>query len=154
MIVWFNGELLPIEEAGVSPLDHGLVVGDGVFETLRVYDGQPFAWNRHLARLQQSAAGLGLDVPDVATLRAASDAVIARNGLREARLRITITGGPAPHEDARAGTHDAKRPIGPRGVDGHTGASAARTCALNHARPWHPRTAVRLSGCNLGPIPE
>jgi branched-chain amino acid aminotransferase len=102
VIVWFNGELVPIEEAGVSPLDHGLVVGDGVFETLRVYGGQPFAWTRHLARLQQSAAGLGLDVPDIATLRAASDAVIARNGLREARLRITVTGGPAPPGSRRA----------------------------------------------------
>jgi branched-chain amino acid aminotransferase len=102
VIVWFNGELVPLEEAGVSPLDHGLVVGDGVFETLRVYDGQPFAWTRHVARLQQSAGGLGLDVPDVATLRAAADAVIARNGLREARLRITVTGGPAPPGSRRA----------------------------------------------------
>jgi branched-chain amino acid aminotransferase len=102
VIVWFNGELVPLEAAGVSPLDHGLVVGDGVFETLRVYDGQPFAWTRHLARLQSSAAGLGLDAPDAGTLRAAADAVIARNALREARLRITVTGGPAPPGSRRA----------------------------------------------------
>jgi branched-chain amino acid aminotransferase len=102
VIVWMNGALLPLEEAGVSPLDHGLVVGDGVFETLRVYDGVPFAWTRHLKRLHASAAGLGLAAPDESSLRAASDAVLAANDLREARLRITVTGGPAPPGSRRA----------------------------------------------------
>ena len=50
----------------ISPFDHGLLVGDGVFETLRVYDGVPFAWRRHLERLARSAGGLGLDVARVA----------------------------------------------------------------------------------------
>jgi branched-chain amino acid aminotransferase len=80
----------------VSPLDHGLLVGDGVFETLRVYDGVPFAWTRHHERLAVSAAGIGLDVPPSADLRAAADAVLAANDLRDARLRITVTGGVAP----------------------------------------------------------
>jgi branched-chain amino acid aminotransferase len=71
-------------------------VGDGVFETLRVYGGVPFAWTRHFERLGASARGLGLAVPDEATLRAASDAVLAANDLVEARLRITVTGGEAP----------------------------------------------------------
>jgi len=102
VIIWFNGELVPLETAAVSPLDHGLVVGDGVFETLRVYDGTPFAWTRHLARLRSSADGLGLVAPDATVLRKAADAVIAENSLREARLRITITGGPAPPGSRRA----------------------------------------------------
>ena len=55
-----NGELLPDDEAKVSVFDHGLVVGDGVFETIKVAAGQPFALSRHLARLARSAAGLGL----------------------------------------------------------------------------------------------
>ena len=63
MIVWMNGALTSLEEAAVSPLDHGLVVGDGVFETLRVYGGVPFALTRHLARLRASAEGLGLVAP-------------------------------------------------------------------------------------------
>jgi len=67
-----NGELTPLETARVSPLDHGLVVGDGVFETLRVYGGVPFAWSRHLARLHSSAHGLGLIAPDADELRAAA----------------------------------------------------------------------------------
>src|SRR3954465_13668520 len=96
MTAWIDGELLPIADARVSVLDHGLVVGDGVFETLRVYRGVPFAWTRHLARLHGSATGLGLTAPDADTLRAASDAVLAANDLTEARLRITVTGGLAP----------------------------------------------------------
>jgi len=97
-----NGALVPLEEAGVSPLDHGLVVGDGVFETLRVYDGTPFAWTRHLDRLAASASGLGLVAPDESVLRTAADSVLAANELREARLRITVTGGPAPPGSRRA----------------------------------------------------
>jgi branched-chain amino acid aminotransferase len=97
-----DGELGAADELRISPLDHGLLVGDGVFETLRVYGGVPFAWTRHLQRLARSAAGLGLELPEVATLRERSDAVLAANDLTEARLRITITGGPAPLGSERA----------------------------------------------------
>ncbi len=102
MIVWINGKLLPLEDAAVSPIDHGLVVGDGVFETLRIYGGFPFAWTRHLARLHVSAAGLGLDAPEATELRVAADELIARNDLVDGRLRITVTGGPAPPGSSRA----------------------------------------------------
>ena len=94
--VWLDGTLVDAAEARVSPFDHGLLVGDGVFETVRVYGGQPFAWTRHLDRLDHSASGLGLSVPDRDALRAAADAVLAANGHTEARLRITVTGGVAP----------------------------------------------------------
>ena len=94
--IWANGVLLEADAARISPFDHGLLVGDGVFETIRVYDGQPFVWRRHLDRLAHSAAGLGLTVPDRADLRAAADGVLRANQLAEARLRITITGGLAP----------------------------------------------------------
>jgi branched-chain amino acid aminotransferase len=101
--VWIDGALAPVSEARVSPFDHGLLVGDGVFETLRVYGGVPFAWRRHLERLGSSATGLGLTVPDGATLRDAAEAVLAANGLREGRLRITVTGGPSPLGSERGG---------------------------------------------------
>jgi branched-chain amino acid aminotransferase len=102
VIIWMNGALMPLEDAAVSPLDHGLIVGDGVFETLRIYRGVPFAWTRHLDRLHASARGLGLVAPGRDELRAATDAVIAQNGLVEGRLRITVTGGPAPPGSKRA----------------------------------------------------
>jgi branched-chain amino acid aminotransferase len=96
LIVWVNGTLLPEEEACISPFDHGLLTGDGVFETLRVYGGVPFAWTRHLQRLARSAGGLDLPLPPSGTLRRAAGEVLAANRLEEARLRITVTGGPAP----------------------------------------------------------
>jgi branched-chain amino acid aminotransferase len=102
MIVSVNGEIGEAETLRISPLDHGLLVGDGVFETMRVYGGVPFAWTRHLERLQRSAAGLGLALPSVADLRGQADAVLLANALSEARLRITITGGPAPLGSERA----------------------------------------------------
>jgi len=101
--VWLNGALVPVADARISPFDHGLLVGDGVFETLRVYGGVPFAWRRHYERLVHSADGLGLGVPDTASLRAAADAVLRANGLTEARLRITVTGGPSPLGSERGG---------------------------------------------------
>jgi len=102
VIVWMNGALMPLQDASVSPLDHGLVVGDGVFETLRTYRGVPFAWTRHAERLRTSAQGLGLEGPDAQPLRAAVDAVLAANELTEARIRITVTGGVAPPGSRRA----------------------------------------------------
>lgn len=101
-IVCVNGVVGPADTLAISPLDHGLLVGDGVFETLRVYGGVPFAWRRHLERLERSAAGLGLGVPAIAMLREQSDEIIAANALVDARLRITITGGPAPLGSERA----------------------------------------------------
>jgi branched-chain amino acid aminotransferase len=94
--VWVSGDLVAADEARISPFDHGLLVGDGVFETLRVYGGVPFAWTRHLERLGHSATGLGLATPDAAMLRHAADQVLRANGIEEGRLRITVTGGPAP----------------------------------------------------------
>jgi branched-chain amino acid aminotransferase len=104
--VWLDGGLIAVDDARISPFDHGLLVGDGVFETLRVYDGQPFAWRRHLDRLAHSAGGLGLPLPDRDELRHAADAVLTANGHADGRLRITVTGGVAPlgSERGSAGT--------------------------------------------------
>jgi branched-chain amino acid aminotransferase len=96
MIVWVSGALVEESDARISPFDHGLLTGDGVFETLRVYGGVPFAWRRHLERLGRSASGLGLAVPPGDELRRAATAVIEANDLSDARLRVTVTGGPAP----------------------------------------------------------
>ena len=94
--VWIDGALLEEARARVSPFDRGVLTGHGVFETLRIYGGVPFAATRHLARLERSAAVLGLPVPDRPLLGAAMAEVVAANGLGEGRLRITVTGGPAP----------------------------------------------------------
>jgi len=95
--VWVDGELVAADTARVSVLDHGLTVGDGVFETVKVVDGVPFALTRHLRRLVRSAAGLGLTGPDLDTVRAAVAATTAANSpAGRWRARITYTAGPGP----------------------------------------------------------
>ncbi len=97
MAVWMNGEVLPDDDARVSVFDHGLVVGDGVFETIKVAGGVPFAMTRHLVRLRKSALGLGLPEPDIEQIRDGALAVIAASGGPPlARLRVTVTGGKSP----------------------------------------------------------
>ncbi|MGI9004593.1 MAG: aminotransferase class IV [Streptosporangiaceae bacterium] len=97
MAVWMNGDLFPDDDAKVSVFDHGLVVGDGVFETIKVADGVPFAMTRHLRRLRTSALGLGLPEPDQDQIRDGALAVIAASGNPPlARLRVTFTGGKSP----------------------------------------------------------
>ena len=97
MRAWMNGELLPDPDApAVLLTDHGLTVGDGVFEAIKVVDGQPFALSAHLARLARSAAGMGLPEVDDDAVRRGVAAVLEDHDLALGRIRITYTGGPAP----------------------------------------------------------
>ncbi|MGW8375796.1 aminodeoxychorismate lyase [Streptomyces sp. ODS28] len=96
MRIWVDGGLQDAESARVSVLDHGLTVGDGVFETVKTIEGRPFALTRHLDRLTRSAAGLGLPEPDLDEARRACAAVIEANPMERGRLRITYTGGLSP----------------------------------------------------------
>ena len=105
MTVWLNGKLLPDDDASISVFDHGLVVGDGVFETVKVSSGEPFALTRHLERLRRSARGLGLADPDAEQIRQGTLDVIAASAAAPlARLRITVTGGKAPLGSERSGS--------------------------------------------------
>jgi branched-chain amino acid aminotransferase len=102
--VWINGSLVPDDEARISIFDHGLVVGDGVFETVKVANGVPFALSRHLTRLARSAAGLGLAEPDLDQIRAGALAAVEASEPRAlARMRITVTGGISPLGSERGG---------------------------------------------------
>ncbi|MFF1357144.1 aminotransferase class IV [Streptomyces sp. NPDC058297] len=96
MKIWLDGTLQDLEAARVSVFDHGLTVGDGIFETVKSVDGKPFALTRHLDRLARSARGLGLPEPDLDEVRRACDAVIEANPMPLGRLRITYTGGLSP----------------------------------------------------------
>jgi branched-chain amino acid aminotransferase len=58
-----NGLIRPPEEAKISVLDHGLLFGDSVYETLRTYGGKPFLFSRHFARLEHSANAINLKLP-------------------------------------------------------------------------------------------
>ncbi len=105
MKVWLDGQLLEAKHASVSVADHGLTVGDGVFETMALRDGLPFALSRHLDRLARSAELLGLVPPSADELRLAVAELLAAEagGLAggPARVRITVTGGAAPFGSER-----------------------------------------------------
>lgn len=93
---WVNGRLLDdVNDPALSILDHGLTVGDGAFETIKAVSGTPFALTRHLRRMAGSLTGLGLEPPDESWLREGVAAVL--DGQRDdLRIRLTVTGGPAP----------------------------------------------------------
>ncbi|MFI1941337.1 aminotransferase class IV [Streptomyces purpureus] len=104
MKLWVNGGLHDADAARVSVLDHGLTVGDGVFETVKAVRGETFALTRHLDRLTRSARGLGLPDPDLDEVRRACAAVVEANPMELGRLRITYTGGISPLGSERGDT--------------------------------------------------
>jgi branched-chain amino acid aminotransferase len=100
LVIWAEGRMVGAGEAAMSAVDHGITVGDGVFETCTVLDGQAFALTRHLARLARSADGLGLEAPDEQKVRDGVAAVLQESvragGAFDGRLRITVTAGVGP----------------------------------------------------------
>ena len=93
-VMYAAGRILPMDEATVSAQDAGLLLGAGLFETLRTYGGRPFRLAAHLARLRASGAFFHIAVRE-------SDAEVAdlvrrlveANGVPDARVRITATRG-------------------------------------------------------------
>ena len=102
MRAWVNGQLLTDASApALSVTDHGVTVGDGVFEALKVLDGRAFAVTRHLERLQRSAAGLGLPEPDLEAVRRGIGAVLdgvhlVAVGAEGQALHVPVAQGPDP----------------------------------------------------------
>jgi branched-chain amino acid aminotransferase len=94
--VWIDGAIVDEREAKVSALDRGLLSGYGLFETLRAYDGKPWALADHHSRLLSGGSLIDLSVPDVERIAVAISDTLAANDLLDAGVRITITGGAGP----------------------------------------------------------
>lgn len=93
--VFLNDELVDTEKAAISVADSGFLYGAGLFETLRSRNGVVFRVEDHLDRLLRSAATLSIAHSfDKPCLREAINQVLQANGLKDARLRLTLTGGP------------------------------------------------------------
>ncbi|MER3423587.1 MAG: branched-chain amino acid aminotransferase [Nitrospiraceae bacterium] len=94
MWVYLNDRFVTKEEAVVSVFDHGFLYGDGIYETLRAYDGRFFMLQHHLARLHRSGRMIGLQIPipDKNWTQLLQEAV-GRNNLKDAYLRITVSRG-------------------------------------------------------------
>jgi len=95
MQIWINDRLVPEQQATVSVFDSGFVLGDGVWEGVRVVGGKPAFLDAHIRRLHEGAKALLLaEVPDVDRLQRAVAETIAGNGLvDDAHLRIMLTRG-------------------------------------------------------------
>ncbi len=105
MLVWLNGRWLPDRQARVSALDRGLLHGDGLYDTWRTYDGVPFAVPAHVRRLAAAARVLGLPGPGPADAwERRTRTLVARNGARDAAVRLTITRGTAGLTPTPSGT--------------------------------------------------
>ncbi|MCL5291900.1 MAG: aminotransferase class IV [Actinobacteria bacterium] len=95
MLVYLNGEYIEAEQARITPFDRGFLLGDGLFETLRAYDGLPFALERHLDRLFDGAHLLWTtELLSRDALAGCVRELLFRNDLASARIRITVTRGP------------------------------------------------------------
>lgn len=138
-LVWINGEIVTSESASISVFDHGLLVGDGIFETFRVADGAPFALTRHMQRLAASAAAIGIDLPPEAELRAAIRELIEASGLRQARLRLTVTSGTGPLGSSRGDD-------GPTAILAMSPHSEWPTTASVAVAPWPRNERGALAG--------
>jgi len=97
MVVFINGEFVPAEHATVSVFDRGFLYGDGLFETIRVYQGRPFRWQQHLERFLRGADFLGIQ-PTFSTsqLTGAVMELIQRNRIPESLLRLNLSRGIGP----------------------------------------------------------
>lgn len=93
--VWVNGERVD-DAPSMSALDHGVTVGDGVFETAKIVDNKIFAITRHHDRMDRSLRGLGLQTLDRGRVHEGIDAVLADEPIELGRLRYTVTAGPGP----------------------------------------------------------
>jgi len=92
--VWLDGQLLPIEQASISVMDHGVLYGDGVFEGIRSYNGRVLKLQTHLARFFESAKAIRLNLPYAADQLA--DAVrqtLSANDRADGYIRLCATRG-------------------------------------------------------------
>ncbi|HET6248771.1 MAG TPA: branched-chain-amino-acid transaminase [Tepidisphaeraceae bacterium] len=92
--VWIDGRLVDKADAKISVYDHGLLYGDGVFEGIRIYNGQIFEWQAHAERLFDSAKAIRLKVPfSTEVLKTAIDDTVKANGFKDCYVRLVVTRG-------------------------------------------------------------
>lgn len=100
-IAYVEGAFMDLSEARVSVEDRGFQFGDGIYEVVRCYRGTPFALEEHLARLERSAFGIELSLPeDAHRLAELAVEALRRSGIEEAVLYMQVTRGWAPRNHA------------------------------------------------------
>ncbi len=94
-VVYVNGRITDAASAVIPVFDHGFLYGEGVYETLRTYAGEPFLFEPHMRRLRRSGGMIHLEVPgtDEEMMQKIRETMAAEPGLKEAYIRILITRG-------------------------------------------------------------
>lgn len=93
-IAYHNGQFLPLAETRISVLDRGFLFAEAVYEVTAVIDGRLIDSASHLARLERSAAAIGLSLPlSTGQIEAAQKELAARNGLQEGLIYLQLTRG-------------------------------------------------------------
>lgn len=93
-LIFINGKYCTTEEATISVFDHGFLYGDGVFEGIRVYEGNIFRSRQHLDRLYDSAKTIRLQIPyEKETLEQYMVETVRKNELKNAYIRLIVSRG-------------------------------------------------------------
>jgi aminodeoxychorismate lyase len=134
MLVCLNGEFVPEEKAVVSVFDRSFQLGDGLFETMRVYRGKPFRWEDHIERLRRGASLLKIKLPfGEKELHAHALRLIEENRMPESLLRIQLSRGVG------------KRGYSPKGADRPTVVMSLHSAPDDEGKPppeWRAITAT------------
>ena len=147
--VWLNGRIRDAAQALLPITERGFLYGDGLFETVRAYQGRPFLLARHVARLRSSARILSIPAPGSTSYWARAVArVLAANGIGDAAVRLTVTRGtaagldpparPRPTVLVQARRLDAKLPVAQ--------ANGVSVCLLPFARGSGPFIELKILG--------
>lgn len=137
-VVWADGSLRAPHEGVISAMNHGFTVGDGIFETIALRGGKPFALTRHLARLQYSAERMSLPPVDLEKVREGISAVLAAGREDVMRLRVTVSSGIGPMGYVRGAGDPTIVVMGGPGV-------APRVCRAVRV-PWKRNERSPLAG--------
>src|SRR5947209_152801 len=94
MMVFLNGQFVQEAQALVSAFDRGFLYGDGLFEGVRIFQGQPFRWAQHLERFQRGAEFLKIAPPfSSEALRLFAEELITENQMPDSMLRLVVSRG-------------------------------------------------------------
>ena len=103
-LLYLNGEMVDESEAKISVNDRGFVFADGIYEVIRVFGGQPFEMQRHIDRLERSAAAIRLTLdPSAEEIGTIALDLLAREDAQEAQIYIQVTRGVAPRSHGSPG---------------------------------------------------
>lgn len=101
MLVYLNGDYVPLEEAKVSVEDRGFLFADGVYEVVRVYGGEPYLMGPHLERMVRGLRALHIDYREPEEVERASRRLLEENGVDgDGAIYVQVTRGSAPRKHA------------------------------------------------------